>query len=224
MKIRRILLAVIAVLITKPAFSNVHPNAVKLIPLLQQKVNSEKAPFEWELYAAQIDKETCVSTTSPKCWNPKTEFKTSREYGFGLGQLTNTARYNNFEYVKTLDSDLANWDFEDRYVPENQIIAMLAMDKVCLFPDSETLIDSQAFMLACYNGGRGGVISDKLICSNTKGCNPKRWFGNVEHTSNKTRQKWNGYGKSAFDINRDYPKEIIFERKKKYLNYKANHK
>lgn len=220
MKLRRIFLAVSVIIFSKIAFAGVHQNAVKYIPVLREKVNSENAPFGWELYASQIDKETCVSTQSPKCWNPKTEFKTSREYGFGLGQLTNTQRYNNFEYVKTLNADLKDWDFANRFDAGNQITALLAMDRVCLFPDSASLVDSQAFMLACYNGGRGGVISDKLICSNTKGCNPKRWFGHVENTSNKSRQKWNGYGKSAFDINRAYPREIIFERIKKYREYK----
>lgn len=220
MKLRRIFYAIAVIFLSKSSFANVHQNAERYIPLLRDKVNSEKAPFEWELYAAQIDKETCASTKNPKCWNERTEFKTSREYGFGLGQLTNTARYNNFEYVKKLDDDLADWDFENRFDAGNQIIAMLAMDKVCMFPDSASLVDSQAFMLACYNGGRGGVISDKLICKNTNGCNPHRWFGHVENTSNKSRQKWQGYGKSAFEINRDYPRDIIFNRIKKYREYK----
>lgn len=222
MKIRRILLSCIIALTANPVIAAVHPNAELWIPVLRDKVSSENAPFSWELYAAQIDKETCGGANSPKCWNPKTEFKTSREYGFGLGQLTNTPRYNNFEYVKTLDDDLANWEFENRFDAENQILALLAMDKVCLFPDSASLVDSQAFMLACYNGGRGGVISDKLICKNTKDCDPRKWFGHVENTSNKSRQKWNGYGKSAFDINRDYPRDILFYRIKKYQDYRRN--
>lgn len=224
MKISRILLAVAVALLSKMAVADVHPNAEKYIPVLREKVNSEKAPFGWEVYAAQIDKETCPSALHPKCWNERTEFKTAREYGFGLGQLTNTARYNNFEYVKTLSPSLVGWEFTNRFNAENQIIAMLAMDRVCLFPDSASLVDSQAFMLACYNGGRGGVISDKLICSNTEGCDPRRWFGNVEHTSNKSRQKWQGYGRSAFDINRDYPRDILFNRIKKYREYKDKHK
>lgn len=222
MKIRRILLTVVLAVITKQAFAGVHPNADLLIPVLREKVNSENAPFSWELYAAQIDKETCPGVNSPKCWNPRTEFKTVREYGFGLGQLTNTPRYNNFEYVKTLNANLANWQFENRFDAENQIVAMLAMDKICLFPDSASLVDSQAFMLACYNGGRGGVISDKLICKNTEGCDPRRWFGHVENTSNKSRQKWQGYGRSAFDINRDYPRDILYNRIKKYQEYRRN--
>ena len=223
MQIRRILLSVITAFIVKPAFADVPVRADLLIPVLREKVNSENAPFSWELYAAQIDKETCPGVNSPKCWNPKTEFKTAREYGFGLGQLTNTPRYNNFEYVKTLNASLSEWEFEDRFNAENQIVAMLAMDKVCLFPDSASLVDSQAFMLACYNGGRGGVISDKLICQNTKGCDARKWFGHVENTSNKSRQKWQGYGRSAFDINRDYPRDILYNRIKKYQEYRRRH-
>lgn len=223
MKIGRILLAVAVALLSKMAVADIHPNAEKLIPALREKVNSGNAPFGWELYAAQIDKETCAGAYSPKCWNPKTEFKTAREYGFGLGQLTNTPRYNNFEYVKTLDKELIAWEFANRFDAHPQIIALLAMDRVCLFPDSASAVDSQAFMLACYNGGRGGVISDKLICSNTEGCDPRKWFGNVELTSNKSRQKWNGYGRSAYEINRDYPRDILFNRIKKYREYKKKH-
>lgn len=222
--INRILLALTVALFSKLAISAVHPNAEKYIPVLRDKVNSENSPFEWEVYAAQIDKETCPSALHSKCWNERTEFKTKREYGFGLGQLTNTAKYDNFEYVKTLTPELEDWEFSDRFDAENQIIALLAMDRVCMFPDSASLVDSQAFMLACYNGGRGGVISDKLICSNTKGCNPKRWFGNVEHTSNKSRRKWNGYGRSMFEVNRDYPRDILFNRIKKYREYNERNK
>jgi len=37
-----------------------------------------------------IEQETCYSLTHPRCWSSMAKLETSREYGFGLGQLTVT--------------------------------------------------------------------------------------------------------------------------------------
>ena len=60
-----------------------------------------------------------------------------------------------------------------------------------------------------YNGGRGGLAQDRQLCKLTKGCDPNQWFGHVELHSNKSREKWQGYGQSAFDINRAHVRGTV---------------
>jgi membrane-bound lytic murein transglycosylase MltF len=76
--------------------------------------------------------------------------------------------------------------------------------------------DRFAMMFAAYNGGIGGVLSDIKVCESTSGCDPYKWFDNVEKTSLKAKTKVTGYGKSFFDINREYPRNIMFLRNRHY--------
>lgn len=167
---------------------------------------------------SQIEQETCISLTHSKCWTPYAELKTSREYGFGFGQITITRRFNTFEEVKLLDNKLTNWSFEDRYNPEKQIISLVAMLKrnYNYFKDVTDPHDRMAFSLASYNGGLGGINSDRRICRNTKDCDSTKWWNNVELYSTKAKTNIKGYGKSFFEINREYPRNIMFKRIKKY--------
>lgn len=171
--------------------------------------------------AGLIEQETCYSLTHSKCWSPHAKLETSREYGFGLGQLTVTSRFNAFEEVKGLDSRLKQWQWNDRFNPEFQMLAILAMLKrnFNVFKDAEKEYDQYAFALASYNGGVGGIQADKRICANTPNCNSRLWFGHTEHTSLKKRTKVAGYGKSFFEINREYPKNILEVRRYKYKPY-----
>ena len=171
--------------------------------------------------AGLIEQETCYSLTHSKCWSPSAKLETKREYGFGLGQLTVTPRFNAFEEAKGLDSRLKQWQWNDRFNPEFQMIAILAMLKrnYNVFRTSEKEYDQYAFALASYNGGIGGIQADQRICRNTPKCNSNLWFGNTEHTSLKQRTKVAGYGKSFFEINREYPKNILEVRRYKYKPY-----
>ena len=80
-------------------------------------------------------------------------------------------------------------------------------------------IDRFAFALASYNGGLGGIQADQRMCKNTPNCNHNLWFGNVEKTSLKSKVKVGGYGKSFFEINREYPHNILHVRRYKYKPY-----
>jgi hypothetical protein len=167
---------------------------------------------------AQVEQETCVSLTSPRCWNPRTELKTDREYGFGLGQLTVTPKFNNFEAAKGWDKSLKNWMWEDRFDPKMQLAALVAYDRN-LFNSikfASTPEDRLQFTFSAYNGGLGGVINDRHVCMATKGCDPGKWFGNVELTSLKARTAVKGYGQSFYQINRGYVRSIWFDRRKRY--------
>ncbi|GGY07009.1 lytic murein transglycosylase [Paludibacterium paludis] len=216
---RRIIIGWLMVL---PALAGgLPPNAVKYLPLLARDaavVLPEVRPRS--VFAGQIEQETCPSLASAKCWNPHAELATDREYGFGLGQLTVTRRFDNFADVKTRDRSLAGWAWSDRFDPMRQIRAMLVMDRECRrHAVGAAGDDATAMMLACYNGGGGGLRADRALCRNTPGCDPARWWGHVEKTSNKSRKKWKGYGKSAFEVNREYPHNIIRVRAPRYRPY-----
>ena len=168
--------------------------------------------------AGQIEQETCITLTHKKCWSRFAELKTEREHGAGLGQHTKTARFDAVEEAKGLDRDLKEWGWNDIYNAEMQMVALLAMMKrnYGIFKNSTSELDRYAFALAAYNGGIGGIQSDQRVCRNTKGCDDKLWFGNVENTSLKQKTKLNGYGKSFFEINREYPVNILLKRRQKY--------
>lgn len=172
------------------------------------------------IIAAQIEQETCISLKHTKCWNPQAELKTDREYGFGLGQLTVTPKFDNFKAARTWDKSLASWQWNDRYDPTMQLRALIAYDRnlYASIQNAQTEQDRWAFTLSAYNGGKGGLDKDRLICRNTPGCNPNVWFDNVELHSFRAKTAVKGYGQSFYDINRGYVKNILFVRRPRYAH------
>ena len=218
----RWLIAVLLALAALPVGAGeLPPGAVQYMPLLREEIAARwpDLPLPSAL-AAQVEQETCISLTAHGCWNPKTELKTSREYGFGLGQLTVTSRFNAFAEVQGMDSGLHGWKWADRYDPRLQLRALVVKDRVnaagfrTATPSAE---DRLAFALAAYNGGIGGTLADIRLCAHTNGCDPQKWFGHVERTSLKSRTKVGGYGQSFFDINRGYVRNVLVVRRPKYV-------
>jgi hypothetical protein len=201
------------------------PLAKLYLPTLKVEVAKfwpEASP--WSIMAAQVEQESCVSLKSKRCWNPKVELKTDREYGFGLGQLTITSKFNAFEEVRAMDKSMAGWQWEDRYNASYQLRAIVLKNRANyrqMVKYSKDVQSQMAFTIAAYNGGLGGLIKDRVLCKNTQGCDPSLWFGHVERTSNKSRTPVKGYGKSFFDINREYVTNIVNlqPRRAKYVSY-----
>lgn len=198
-------------------------NEIKHLPVLAAEVD-----LHWKsawpiksIFAAQVQQETCISIRHPKCWSPYAELKTSREYGFGLGQITITSKFDNFKEAKKLDTSLKDWEWENRYNAQYQLRTLVLMDffNYSKFGWAEDDTDRMAFALAAYNGGVGGVLSDRAVCRSTPGCNQNLWFGNVEHTSKKAKLPVSGYGQSFFQINRGYVTNVIGFRRNRYLEY-----
>lgn len=193
--------------------------ALIYIPLLitVQETHWTTVPEPWTL-AGQIEQESCITLKHSKCWNPEVELKTAREYGFGLGQITVTAKFNKFEELRQEHAELREWQWERRFDPKWQLKAIVLMDRRLWgrVRDAATELDRWGFMLAGYNGGAGSVLKDRRLCANTAGCDPNRWFEHVEHHSLKSRQPVSGYKKSWFEINREYPRLILFTRRAKY--------
>ena len=197
------------------------PGAVQYMPLLREEIAARWPDLALpSALAAQVEQETCISLTSHGCWNPKTELKTSREYGFGLGQLTVTSRFNAFAEVQGMDSGLKGWKWADRYDPRLQLRALVVKDRTnahAFHVATSSPEDRLAFALAAYNGGVGGTLADIRLCAHTAGCDPQKWFGHVERTSLKARTKVGGYGQSFFEINRSYVHNVLMVRRGKYV-------
>lgn len=201
------------------AASGLPAGAVKYLPVLSAEQREHWVDILLpSALAAQVEQETCASLKSPHCWNPRTELKTDREYGFGLGQLTVTPKFNNFNEARRLDSSLRDWQFADRYDPAKQLRAMVLMDKsgYTRLPYITDPKERLAMAFSAYNGGLGGVLADRRLCAATAGCDSGKWFDNVERASLKAKVAVHGYGQSFFQINRGYVRSVMIERRSKY--------
>lgn len=171
--------------------------------------------------AGQIQQETCPSLRSKKCFSPYAELKTEREYGFGLGQITVTAKFDNFKEAKKLHLSMKDWTWENRYNAQFQIRTLVLMDRFNWgkFSWARNDYERLAFALVAYNGGIGGVLSDRAVCRTVHSCDESVWFGHVERHSRKAKVAAHGYGKSFFEINREYPRNILGFRHERYLPF-----
>lgn len=192
--------------------------AVQHLPILAAEIDAAWPALPLRsVLAAQVEQESR--------WQPQAELKTEREYGFGLGQFTvayradGSERFNAWREVRELDPALAGWQWEDRHDVRLQLRAVVVKNRAC-FRKLRTLLDDDwnalAMCDAAYNGGLGGVYAERRLCEAAPFCDPDRWFGHVERHSAKSRAKWHGYGKSAFEINREHVKNVMIVRRAKY--------
>jgi hypothetical protein len=226
---RNLLAAVILLLMFSATARGAEPPtpALPLLPVLkaEQRAWWPDMPLASAL-GGQVEQETCISLKHRMCWSPRAELKTSREQGIGLAQLTRTWNKDGSQRFDALQelkdghrAELAGLSWESRYDPVLQLRALVLKDlqDYRLVRDAATAIDHLAMMLSAYNGGHGGLASDRRVCAATPGCDKSRWFGHVERTSNKAKTAAKGYGKSFFETNREYPRNILTVRRFRYL-------
>ena len=209
------------------------PQAMQYFPHLADEASTTlRGEVHPAILASQVEQESCITLTHKRCWNPRVEFKTAREQGFGLAQITITYDkqghevMNRFKDLQKIDPLLAEWRWDDRFNPRYQLRALAVGDRGCLpYALGATGEDRVAMAMACYNGGPGskkkktGLSGDRIVCRATANCDPNRWWGNVELTSTKGKVPAVGYKKSFFEINRDYVRRILRERATKYRAY-----
>lgn len=233
---RRLIAFVISLAFTSASAQDVRTYvpvpAVKLCPDLRtvQLASWPDAPKP-SFLCAQVEQESCIHLKHPRCWNAHSQLKTSREWGFGLGQTTiayrkdGSVRFNKQAELREQYASLRGWTDDKKFDINYQMTAIVEMDRGIFMriTDAATINDRLAFTLSAYNGGESGVRQDRLLCSNTVGCNPKVWFRNVELYSLKSRKANPGYGASAFEINREYIHNVMTVRRPKYeIFFKEN--
>ncbi len=145
------------------------------------------------LFAGQIHQESL--------WKPKARSK----YANGLTQFTPATE----KWIKQKYPQSLGWS--GSYNPHWAIRALVTYDK-WLYSRIDALTDCDRFAmtLSAYNGGLGWLMRDKRLTLQ-QGLSPYQWWGSVEKYS--SRAKW------AFRENRGYPKKIIYQHQKKYLNW-----
>ena len=214
---------VIAALLMTMGSAKANPlpaGAYKHLPVLANEISAHwpSAP-DWALFAGQVEQETCPSLTHRMCWSTTAGLKTDREQGHGLGQVTRTHRFDALAEMRAqYPEQLKGWGWDSPTLndPSYQLRALVLMDR----RNYERITgahpgDRMTMALVSYNGGLGGLSSDRRVCAATKGCDPSRWWGHVEHTSLKAKTAAKGYGLSFFEITRQYP-VLIAKRAEKY--------
>lgn len=236
MKILMILILTVMVMGKSPkVYTYIPKRAPALIPVIN-KVVDETLP-EFQLYAyfpALIEQESCIRLTYKRCFGPTSRLYAKRkngqvEEGAGVMQLTRVYRRGGKLRFDTLTGltrkypkELKGLTWKNVYSrPDLQVKA-----GILLWRDNYNRIkrnygkgmdelDLIAFADAAYNGGYGGVRNDIRRCQSTKGCNYKKWFGNVEKTCTKSKKALYGR-RNACDINREHVRNILRKRLLKY--------
>lgn len=172
--------------------------------------------------AGLVEQEECASPKSVKCWNQTTSLKTSREEGASFGQITRayradgSLRFDSLASMRTqYRNELGEWSWSNVYTrPELAMRAIVLMSRDAAAP-FRAAPDMLKFGDSAYNGGPNDVKKARRACALTKGCDPGKWFGNVELHCMKSRQPIYG-GRSACDINLEHVRNVFLERSKKY--------
>lgn len=213
-------------------YTQVPGNAVELAPIVQNEIERSWPDIPRRSYiGALVEQETCITLKHRYCWSPTAQLKTAREEGAGLGQFTRAyhadgrLRFDALSEVKEMaPADLEELNWATVYERADLgIRALLVKLRDCdsrlqRLGEFDPLV-RVAFCDAAYNGGYAGLQSDRKLCALQKNCDPRQWFGHVENTSTKSRAKWQGYGKSAFEINREHVRMTLNVRRLKYAQW-----
>lgn len=136
-------------------------------------------------------------------WNPLAKSK----YAAGLSQFTPaTAEWISGKYKELESNDVLS--------PKWAIAALVRYDHFLYArADGSAECDRWAFALSGYNGGETWRKRDQALCAGQDHgdhCDPERWFGNVEHHSN--RANW------AIKENRGYVERILTDLEHRYVS------
>lgn len=178
---------------------------------------------------ALIEHESCPTLQHPRCWAPTARLKSQREEGIGLGQLTRAwypdgrLRFDALAGLRARHPALRELSWSTiQQRPDLQVRALLLMSRDNYEAlDTITLPNERLAMAdAAYNGGLGGLRTDRRACQVKPGCDPQRWFGHVERTCTKSHAALYGQ-RSACTINRHHVTDVVRVRAMKYAGWLA---
>ncbi len=210
-------------------YTYIPTNAKIYTPILDKQIKEYFPLFPiYYYFGGLIEQESCIVLTWHSCWNPKTQLRTSREQGAGLGQLTR-AFYNNgkvrFDSLAALRREhmreLKNLSWSNIIQrPDLQMrgIILMSRDNYKRLWMIKNPLDRIAMSDSAYNAGLGRVYADRRLCNLEPHCNPNIWFGNVENAWTGARVPIYG-NRTAHDINKTHVYNVLVIRMRKYKPY-----
>lgn len=220
-----VVIAALLSLFGRSAHAQVPANAHQHLPQLSAEIDTYWPDTPRRAYfGGLIEHESCISLTHRRCWNPRSELKTSREQGVGFGQITRayradgSLRFDALAEMRDRHPALRDWSWGNVHSrPDLQLRAVVlkVRDDYKALPSSIGPLNRLAFADAAYNGGFAGMQRERRACGLKADCNPRLWFGHVEHACLKSRAPLYG-GRSACDINRHHVKDVLRRRAPKY--------
>lgn len=195
---------------------NALPNQAPLyVPVLQQEIKGQ-----WPLMplpsvlAAQVEQESV--------WKVKANLvnkKNNNERGAGLGQFTKNNKFDALTEMKErYPSQFRGWSWDNPYDVTYQLRGVVIKNRDTFRQIKWATNDYNrlAMMDAAYNQGLGGVMFRRRLCSNTPGCTPGLWFGNMENASTQSKKPKAGYKQSFADITKTHTRNVMIVRRPKY--------
>lgn len=177
---------------------------------------------------ALIEHESCIRLTHKRCWSSTSQLKSQRELGVGLGQITKaynadgSLRFDSLNDLRNryrLLLQEASWDtiYQRPDLQIRMIVLMLRdnWNRLHMVKNDDARRD---MMDVSYNGGSGNLQKERRVCGMMKDCDPNIWFKNVERYCQRSRKILYG-DRSACDISRDHPRDVIFNRLPKYRKH-----
>lgn len=213
------------------------PSKVRLIPqrcrdlrslvLEESDIYMPGVPFRG-YFGALIQHESCITTTHSRCCSPKSQLKTAREEGAGLGQITKAFRPDGSirfdkldEMRRTYREELHELSWKTIYDrPDLQVRAIIILSR----ENHRRLIsvkdDYERWSMTnlAYNGGIGAVNQARTACGLAKGCDPDVYWGHVERYNPKSTKPLYG-DRSAKDINQYHTRHIMRDLLPRYNSF-----
>lgn len=225
---RALLIGLILILAATSSRADTPPQAaISKLPILKQELKTYWPSLVTKSFiGAQIEQETCASLKSKSCWNEGAELHTSREQGVGLGQITRAffpdgkVRFDSMSELKAKHPiELKDWSWTNWKDARLQLRGVVLKDRdTCdRITATKTQLDQLRMCMVAYNAGYGGLQSDRLACRAKPGCDHGVWYGNVELTSLRSKVVIPGYGRSPYQISREYVRNIDVVRQPRYL-------
>lgn len=208
----------------------VPPAAAKHLPTVAAEIERVWPAHPYPAYfGGLIEHESCVSLKSPRCWSERSSLRGLRgdgwrEEGAGLGQITrvyrgDVARLDSLTDMRSRHPELAELTWSNVYDrPDLQIRAILLMSagNWRSLHDVGDPVERLWMTDVSYNRGRAGLQRERRACAMSRGCDPDRWLGHVElHCAASRRPIYSG--RSACDISRRHPVDVITVRSPKYV-------